>query len=133
MKSRATKRGLRSGTSIVEVMIAMTVLMVGVTGTIITNVSASQLSSTSEETRLATAALSDAVEQAKLLLGPNDIFATIPQNVPMQLPAVGLDNLQVTPSYPGFAVDDRTIVIRFVATWTTFDGGNRRLQLTTAI
>ena len=122
----------QSGFSMVELMVALTVMMVGVTGTIITHVSASRLRNSSEETRLATAALSQAAEQARLL-APIEIFAAFPEGQPISLQDVGIPGLQVVPSYPGFVADDGVITMRLVATWTMSNGGTRALELTTAV
>lgn len=128
----APRRHSRSGYSLVEVLVAATVLMVGITGTIITNVASSNLVQTSEETEMVTVALADTVERMKIL-SPDGVATTFPADTAIPGVDSPIDELQIEPTYPGFTAGDAAITIQLVATWTTFNGQTRTLRLTTAV
>lgn len=127
-----SRPGVRAGYSLVEVLIAATVLMAGVCGTLITNVASWNLTRTAEETKLVTIALSEAVERLRLL-EPEEVTTTFPESAPLPDLDAALTELAIVPTYPGYAAGDGAITIQLRATWRTFDGQTRTVQFTTAV
>lgn len=123
----------RAGFTLVEVTIAVTVLLVAVLSTFLSQISAHDLLRQARETNTATAdlqatlerILTRGVEQIPIQFPPGAELATSPS----------LRDESIVAAYPGYAVgaavpDPLTIVL--TATWTDARGGARTLRLSTA-
>lgn len=128
-------RGKRQGFTLVEMMIAITVLAVAVLSTFITQISSHNLMRTSRETNVAMADAEAAMD--RLLLLP---FDSIP--VPGSAFALGqpvaaftnlhLENETIVPTYPGYAgvgtIPDPLQIVLTV-TWNDYAGRQRIIRL----
>ena len=132
--SRQSARS-RAAFSMVEVMVATTLLLVATSGTLLANVAARNLMRTSRETRAATLAASAALEGMLLAPAP-ELVARHPEGTPLVIGElvgdVGLRDLLVTPAYPGHAAGDELLRIALSVSWTTFEGSNRTMVFETA-
>ena len=114
-------------------MIAMTVLVVVATALGGSMVSSNNLSRQSRETRIASLELAQVMES--VLASPQgDIPVDFVDGTPIQQNSP-LNNLVITPGYPNLPANGQipellTIVLQ--ATWTTFNGGERSITLTSA-
>ena len=113
-------------------MIAATVLLIATGGTLITHLSSRNLIRTAQETDAATTALRSGMEEI-LISAREDIPTAFPTGQALALEDFGLEGLQVVPSYPNFggATIPVALEIQLEATWTTFDRGQRSIQVTT--
>ena len=121
----------RAGFSLVEVMVAMTLLLVATSGTLLANVAARSLMRTSRETSAATLAAAAALDGA-LLVPPAEAVALHPAGTAMEVGDFGLRDLRVVPSYPGYVLGDELLRIELALSWTTFEGGMRTMVFETA-
>jgi len=127
------RRANRAGFSTVETMIAVTVLAIAVSGTLATHVAARNLTRSAFETEAAITALQAGMEQV-LLNARDDIPAAFPDGTPLNVGDFGLEGLTVVPTYPnlGAGPTPPSLEIRLRATWTTFDQGQRFLEILSA-
>lgn len=122
----------RSGFTLIEVTIAVTVLLVAVLSTFLSQISANDLLRQARETNTASAdlqatlerVLTRGVEQIPVQFPPGAELATTPS----------LRDQSIVASYPGYVAgtavpDPLTIVL--TATWTDHRGGARSLRLST--
>src|SRR5262245_51415550 len=121
----------RAGFSMVELMVAITLLMVATSGTLIANVAARNLTRTSRETRAATLAAAAAME-GMLLVPPQEALAQHPAGNKIDVGDFGLRDLSVVPSYPDYVAGDELLRIELSVSWTTFDGDSRTMVFVTA-
>ena len=127
---RLPRKKATAGFGLVELLIAATVLCVGIAGILMTNTAARALLRTSEETRGATLAAQEALE-AMDLLRTDEIVATFPGGAAVPTTEFGLRDLAVVPTYPDYVVGDGTVYVLLTVTWTAFDGGERTLTFET--
>jgi len=127
---RTVRRG-RAGFTLVELWIALTVMLVAVLATLVTQVSVSQLVRQSRETERACADLAAAME-AVLLLPPDQIpqAGRFPPGVPIAAFTNKSFSVQtIVPSYPGYTGGDPPDPLPIVLTQTFLDGGGRQRVL----
>lgn len=122
----------RSGFTLVEVTIAVTVLLVAVLSTFLSQISANDLLRQARETNTATADLQAALERV-LTRGAEQIPVQFPPGAELSI-APPLRDESIVAAYPGYVVgaavpDPLTIVL--TATWTDHRGGARSLRLST--
>lgn len=125
----------RRGFTLIELMIAITVLTVAVLSTFITQISAHNLMRTSRETNTATADVQAAMEQL-LLLPMNTIpiagSAYVPGQPVAAFTGLHLRDETIVPTYPNYAggptVPDPLQIVLTI-TWSDFAGRQRILRL----
>jgi prepilin-type N-terminal cleavage/methylation domain-containing protein len=132
---RFHRRTRTSGLSLIELMIALTVLLVAVLGTVVTQLGSSALVVQSRETNRASADLTAAMEA--LLILPPDQIPTPGRYPPGQSIAafddLHLANERIVPSYPGWAggtadVPDPLPIV-LTLTFQDFKGRQRQMRL----
>ncbi len=129
----ALKFGARSGFSMIELMIAMTVLMFVSAALGTAMVSSNNLTRQSRETRIASMELVKAMEEIQSV-PQSSIPLTFSPGVPVPQDSV-LDNLRITATYPGYVAGIEVpalLTIVLEVAWTTFDRSERTLSLTSA-
>jgi len=134
MHTHRTGRGRRAGFTLIELMIAITVLLVAVLGTFTSQLKARELLQTSRETSIAMADLQGAMEQ--ILLRPVDLIPVPTSAYADDQPIAAytdlhLPNQQIVADYPGYSggavPDPLTIVLTM--TWTDPRGRPRTKTL----
>ena len=128
-------RGRRKrGVSLIEMMVAITILLITVAGTTASQVSSNRLIATSAETSAAMADLQTCMEQL-LLMPPEELpVAGSPYAAGQPVAAfedMHLEGERIIARYPGFAggaVPD-PLEILLTITWRDHQGGTRTLQL----
>jgi prepilin-type N-terminal cleavage/methylation domain-containing protein len=136
MRWQALRRNSEGGFSLIELMIAITVLTVAVLSTFITQLSSHNLLRTSRETNMAVADAHAAME-ALLLVTPISSLpvagSTYASGQPIaSFNGLHLTNERVVASYPnyvpgGVVPDPLQIVIE--VTWNDFGGRPRRIRI----
>ncbi|MFN0242116.1 MAG: prepilin-type N-terminal cleavage/methylation domain-containing protein [Planctomycetota bacterium] len=128
-------RRTRQGFTLVEMMIAITVLAVAVLSTFITQISSHNLMRTSRETNVAMADAEAAMD--RLLLLPVDEIPVAGSLFAAGQPVAAftnlhLDNETIVPTYPGFAgvgaIPDPLQIVLTV-TWNDYAGRQRIIRL----
>lgn len=131
-------RRSRGGFTLLELMIAITVMLIGVAAAFGGQVGTQSVIRQSRETQLALTQL-EAVGEA--------VIAQVPQQLPespdygdglvIDLPTeVPLRNLQLVCTYPDFVAGQEVpnpLEVLIAATWTDFEGRQRVLTLATAV
>lgn len=123
----------RGGFSLVELMVAMTVLLVAVLGTLVAQLSSHTLLRQARETNVASADLAAAMES--LLVLPADqipLAGRFPPNVPMAaFEDKSFASQSIVPTYPGFAggTPPDPLPIVLTMTFDDFQGRRRSLRL----
>lgn len=134
MKTHMAARGRRAGFTLIELMIAITVLLVAVLGTFVSQLKARELMQTSRETSIAMADLQGAMEQ--ILLRPVDLIPVASSAYADDQPIAAytdlhLPNQRIVADYPGFsggAVPDPLPIV-LTMTWTDPRGRPRTKTL----
>ncbi len=119
------------GFTMIELMVAISVLLVAVLSTFSTQVTSLNLMNTSRETNTAVSELQTAMEDV-VLLGVDSILSRYPAD--QSLPAYddrALSAERIIPTYPGVAagVTPETLPIVLTITWNDFHGRPRSLVL----
>lgn len=128
--------GTRAGYSLLELMFAVTILVIGVMGAFTTQVGSLGVITTGQETSIATMELQAAMESV-LVADPVTIVDSFPAGQP--IPAFTNRNLRdqtvvVTyPNFTGVGPIPSTLDVRLTVTWNDFEGRTRSLQLDTAV
>lgn len=112
-------------------MVALTLLLVATSGTLLANVAARNLMRTSRETRAATLAAAASLE-GMLLVPPAEIVARFPAGTALPVGDFGLRDLSAVPAYPGHDPGDQLLTIEVAVSWTTFEGSSRTMVFETA-
>src|SRR5262245_35815270 len=121
----------RAGFSMVELMVAITLLLVATSGTLLANVAARNLTRTSRETRAATLAAAAALEG--MLVEPlAELVAQHPEGKLLAVGEFGLRDMQVVPAYPDYVAGAELLRIQLTVSWTTFEGAARTMVFETA-
>lgn len=136
MRAQAQLRGSRRGFSLIELMIAITVLTVAVLATFITQLSSHNLLRTSRETNMAVADAHAAME-ALLLVSPMSSLPVAGSTYAAGQPIAAfnglhLSNERVVVTYPNYVAggvvpDPLEIVVE--VRWSDFAGRSRRLRI----
>ncbi len=134
MSSHAFDRGRRAGFTLIELMIAITVLLVAVLGTFTSQLKARELLQTSRETTIAMADLQGAMEQ--VLLRPVDLLPIASSAYADDQPIAAYTNLHLPnqlivadyPGYSGGAIPDPLPIV-LTMTWTDPRGRPRSKTL----
>lgn len=135
MNRPCNPRNRKRGFTLMELMIAITILLVAVLSTFVSQLSSHNLIRTSRETNSAIADLQAAME--RVLLRPADqIPLAGAANYPPGQPIAMFDGLHlsgetIVPSYPGFAggaVPDPLPIVLTLA-WNDFKGRPRTMRL----
>jgi prepilin-type N-terminal cleavage/methylation domain-containing protein len=132
-KVLATTRSARAGFSLVEVMIAVTVLLVAVLGTFVAQLSSHNLLRTSRDANRAMADLESAMEQV-ILLQPDQI--PVPGSpFAANQPIAAFTNLHfrtetIVPTYPGYTPGNVPDPLSIILTCTYVDQLGRQRKLT---
>ncbi len=128
--------GSRSGFSLLELMFAVTILVIGVMGAFTTQLGSLGVITTGQETSKATMELQAAMESV-LVVDPDDVVDIFPPGQP--IPAFADRNLRnetMVPTYPNYAgvgPIPSTLDVRLTVTWDDFEGRGRSLRLNTAV
>lgn len=129
-----TRGGIRprtGGFSLVELMVAITVLLVAVLGTFVAQIASHDLLRQSRETNLASADLAAAMEE--LLVLPADqipLAGRFPPGQPIAaFEGLHLANERIVPAYPGFTGPTPPDPLAIVLTLTFDDAKGRRREL----
>lgn len=130
--SRVRRRGGRSGFTLLELMMGITVLLVAVLGAMATHVTALNLVRTTRESNTAITDLQAAMEQV-LLLVPDDIPIATSLYADNQAIAaftnLHLTNQRITCDYPGYVPGTIPDPLPIVLTCTWSDWRNRPRQM----
>jgi prepilin-type N-terminal cleavage/methylation domain-containing protein len=128
--------GLEGGFSLLELMFAITILVIGVMGAFTTQLGSLGVITAGQETSKATMELQAAMESL-LVSDPDDMVVDFPADVP--IPAFTDRNLRnelMVPSYPnwdGIGPIPSSLDVRLTLTWDDFEGRQRSLRLNTAV
>lgn len=127
---RKKRRGLSaSGLTLVEVMVAATLIAVGLTALIAQMISAYRIGCVNNETNKAQAHLQAALEMVIAMPFAN-VTATYPSGSSVAIaPADPMTNENITVAYADPAADPLQITVTI--NWTAFDGRQRTSSLTT--
>lgn len=119
----------------VEIMIAATVVVVSIGGSLLSQMTARQLARTASETSLAVDELHNALEEVlarpRAQIVDPDGFSPAGDPIASYTDRV-LDDEVVVASYPGYTVGDPlpdVLDVRVTIIWTTFDRRQRSLTL----
>jgi prepilin-type N-terminal cleavage/methylation domain-containing protein len=129
------KKESRRGMTMLEVMVATTVLVTAAIGSGMAQMASHNLLRTSTETTLAVDELHNAMERV-LLLPRRDLAISDGLYAPGQKIEAFNDHAladeQIAVTYPGAVVDQpppESLEVQLAITWTTFDGHTRTLTL----
>lgn len=130
-------RRSRSGFSLVEVLIGVTILSIAMLGAFSAHVAADRLTRESEEKEIARGILESAMQRV-LLEGAADLAAgnTFVPGQPVAVPETGLlEGAVLTLQTPGYTFGDpapTVLAVRLDLTWTSDSGIARSLSMTSA-
>lgn len=138
MQARWKRRVGRSGFTVVELTIGMTVMIVAVMTSMASQLVALDLTKTLREQSAAMGDLQSAMDEIQLL-PPDQIPVATSAFADGQPIATftdrNLENERIVPDYPGFAggtVPDPLQIV-LTCTWTDWKGRARRMQLSSAV
>ena len=121
----------RGGYSLIELLIASTFLVVGITGTLVVNTAAHSLRRTAAETRAATAVLGNLIETMRPL-SADDVAEDYAEGVEIAVEESILNEAVVVVDHNGFAAGDTSLELSLTASWITFSGSERSITFDTA-
>ena len=126
----------RAGFSLLELMVATVVLLLGILGALVVQTATRDLSQTGHETNLAVSDLAAGMEEVLLTPLAEIPGATgrYPADVPLaQFSDLHLSGQRIVPTYPNFTgaeVPDPLEIV-LTCTWSDFAGRARSIRLTT--
>ncbi|MEX1023704.1 MAG: hypothetical protein WD226_01385 [Planctomycetota bacterium] len=128
-RKRPVRRG---GYSLVELLVAATFLTIGLVGSLMVHTAARGLRRTAVETREATVALGNVMEEMRALTRAQ-VLAQFPDGAAIPVDDTALRNLVLIPDFRGFAIGDQTLEIELTATWTAFNRRARSFSFESAL
>lgn len=138
MQARWKRRCRRSGFTVVELTIGMTVMIVAVMASMASQLVALDLTKTLREQSAAMGDLQSAMDEIQLLPLDQIPIATSAYADGQPMAAYtdrNLENERIVPDYPGFAggaVPDPLQIV-LTCTWTDWKGRARQMQLSSAV
>jgi len=114
----------------VELLVASTILTVGIVASLVVYSTASNLRRTAAETRTASAVLGNLFETMRPLTTA-EVAADYADGAAIPVDEPILRGLAVSVDQNGFVVGDTSLEMTLTATWTTFNGGQRTISFDT--
>lgn len=134
-RSQAAATRCRAGFSLIELMVAISVLLIGTLAAFATQVSSGQIIDHSRDVTVAVGDLEMCMEEL-LLQSADDMPAVYPQGVPIPaFTGLHLRAEDITPTYPNWVPGDPTpdlLEVSLAATWLDSSGRLQRQTLLTA-